>query len=425
MEQVFQLPTTNRIILHIDMNAFFASVEQQANPLIRNKPVAVVGDPNFNGSAILAASYPAKKFGIGLSTRLGEARQRCPELIAVPLNSLKYYSVNRQLVSLFRSVTPQVEVYSIDEAFLDVTEMAADLTEAAKLAQHISDRIRAEIGEALTCSIGVSHNKLLAKVASDFKKPSAVTVIPWDKRTDYLDQLKFEDIWGIGRHSIPKLRAIGINNTADIRRMSDASLRALVGSYYTRLKMIANGEHYDPVNPRRTTRPVKSMQHAHTMSQTTNDPQLLKSLIRKLSERLAKRLRRHDQAARTISLGLRPANQTHYGWGYMPNYFASKTIEFPTNNGYDIYKVASEILDSFHSKDQIRLLVVGLADLSSTAMQPLAIFQDSQKRLLDNVIDQINNTFGEFTIRSGDILHQRAKDRELTTDRENMTFHPD
>jgi DNA polymerase IV len=422
-----QYDHTQHIVMHIDMNAFFASVEQQANPFIRNKPVAVAGGGNkYDGAAVLAASYPAKKLGIGLSTRLGEAKRLCPDLIVVPLNHLTYYSVNRQIIAMFREICPCVEVYSIDEAFLDVTEIAPTLAEAEKLGYEIQERIKREIGEVLTCSVGISHNKLLAKVASDYKKPDAVTVIPWERRFEFLDSLEFKDLWGIGWNSTPKLHNMGIRSTKDIRNTSDQVLASMVGSYYTRLRMIANGEHYDLVNPQRNVKPQKSMQHAHTLAQTTNDEVELKALIRKLSERLARRMRRHGQQAKEVSLGLRPANQHHYGWGYSPNFWASVKLDWPSDNGYEIYLAACKALQNTGwTKEKIRLAVVGLGSLTPTSMVGLGLEEHVPLQKLDSTMDAINNMFGEFTIRTGDILYEYSKERELTVDRENMTFHPD
>lgn len=413
------------------MNAFFASVEQQANPFIRGKAIAVAGgkgkDRVYEGAAVLAASYPAKRLGIGLSTRLREARLLCPELIVVPLDALKYYSVNRRIVEIFRDSAPTVEIYSIDEAFLDVTDIVKNLDEAAILAKSISDRIKREVGECLTCSVGVSHNKLLAKVASDYKKPDAITVIPWEKRFEFLDSMKLEDIWGLGWHTVPKLKALGIKSTEGIREMDLTVLKSLVGSYAERLQMIARGEHYDRVNPHRSDRPQKSMQHAHTLSKPTTSEQELKALIRKLSERLAKRLRKHKQMAKVVSLGLRPARQTHYGWGYAPNYYDHIKLVEPSNNGLEIYQAACQVLSQKlnWNNEPIRLAVVGLAELDSTDSLMFNFNDEVSLKVVDTTMDQINNMFGEFTIRTGDILYEKSKDRELTVERENMTFHTD
>lgn len=420
---ISSIPQTNHRILHIDMNAFFASVEQQANPAIRNQPVAVVGGPDYKHSAILAASYPAKRLGIGLHTRLAEAKQICSELIVVPLDFTKYYAVNREIVNIFRRCAPIVEVYSIDEAFLDVTEITADLEEAAALAKSISQQIQREVGECLTTSIGVSHNKLLAKIGSNYRKPDAITTIHWDRRYHFLDQIPVGDIWGIGRHSTPKLLKKGITSTQQLRQLELPMLKRMVGSYAERLYMIAHGEYYDPVKPNHNTKPRKSMQHAHTMSSATTDTKALTSLIRKLSEKLARRLRRHQQQAAIIGVGLRPAKQIHYGWGYTPQLYGELAVGSPLNGGAEIYATARQVFDEIYTgSEPIRLVVVSVSQLTSTDIVTL----DSKLPcdLTDRVCDDINDKFGEFTIRSGDILYQYAKESELSIARENMTFHP-
>lgn len=410
------------------MNSFFASVEQQANPYIRNKPVAVVGKPNYAGSAILAASYPAKDLGIGLSTRLGEAKKICPELIAIPIDFIKYYSVNSQIVKILREEAPIVEVYSIDEAFMDVTDICSDLYEANKLAIKIKHRINSELGESLTSSVGISHNKLLAKIGSNYKKPDAITVIPWDDRLYFLDRLRLDDIWGIGRRSSNKLNAIGVRNTSMIRTLSDHTLRNLVGSYYTRLKLIANGEYYEQVNPERSTRQAKSMQHAHTLHIATNDKQEILSLLRKLSEKLGRRLRRHEQETSCIQIGIRPANQQHYGWGIAPKYFGEEHLYKYTNSGKEIYHAAKAILSKMQLENTlIRLVSVGVTHLQSTSNLKLDLseYNTNKQKKIDAMTDIINSRYGEFTIKSGDITYQFAKERELSVFRENMAFHPD
>ncbi len=416
----------NRIIMHIDMNAFFASVEQSANRFIRDLPVAV-GNPGYANTALVAVSYEARRRGVRNLSRGVEAKRICPELIIVPFDPLKYYAVNQQIVRIFKEYTPHVEVYSIDEAFLDLTVLprAQRGRTPQEIAQEIKDRIIAEVGPKLRSSVGIAPNKLMAKVASNWQKPDGLTTINWENRFDYLDKLELSEVWGIGWNSAPKLAALGFKSTADLRQADSATLRNLVGGYYTRLQLIANGEHYDPVSPGRPSRAHKSMQHAHTLSKATTDVTELKSLIRKMSERLSIRLRKHEQRCQVVYLGLKPEKlAAGYGWNAPTRFY--DVVHIPTTqHGLDIYRAAVRLFEQFPLDTPIRLLYVGVGDLDSTQQLLLDSLEEPQKHALDGAADKINNQYGAFTIRSADIVYQYAKERELSVDKTNMVFHPE
>jgi DNA polymerase-4 len=412
--------------LHIDMNAFFASVEQLANPFIRNKPVGV-GGVGYDNAALLAISYEAKRAGVPKFARLKEARRICPNLVAVPFDPLKYYAVNRQIIDVFQQFTPLVEVYSIDEAFLNI-EPTLHLynNDPMAMGAAIKQRILDEVGITITSSVGIAPNKLLAKVASNWVKPNGLTLIEWDQRFEYLDQLPLDKIWGIGGRSAEKLNAFGIKSTKGIRNMPDATLRQLVGSYYTRLKLIANGEYYDQVSPGKASRPHKTMQHAHTLSTPLSDSIALKSYIRKQSERLAKRLRRHQQLASVVYLGLKPEKQKHYGWGSNTRYSDIIHLELPSDDGAHIYKAACQILDGFMPlSERIRLLAVGVAELSQSNQLIFDMLRDKRAEALNQARDEIDAQFGQFTLRTGDIVYNYAKESRLSIDKQDMVFHPE
>lgn len=415
------------IVFHIDMNAYFASVEQACNPFIQGKPVAVAGSVDYPGSVILARSYQAKARGVKSFSKIRDAKAACPELIVVPIDHLKYYDVNQQIAKILNEYTPLIEIYSIDEFFLDMTNyFKLHPRSFEEVAAEIKSRIRSEVHECLTCSIGVGNNKLLAKVGSDYKKPDGLTIINWENRHFFLDDMDLADIWGIGWNCLPKLQTLGIFNTSQIREINVEALRGLVGSYWIRLKQIANGEYYDTVDEKRNTKPQKSMQHAHTLSKATKDEAELKTLIRKLSERLAVRLRRHGQSANKVTLGIRPSNQGKYGWGKAERHYGIYTLPCPSNSGWDIYIAACQIMDQLDIRDvEVRLAVVGVQDLAQAEQINLWDFEKNKRSQLETALDQINNKYGEFTMRSGDILRQRAKERELNVNRMPMTFHPD
>ncbi|MFW5702906.1 MAG: DNA polymerase Y family protein [Candidatus Dojkabacteria bacterium] len=425
---------SGRVICHIDMNAYFASVEQAANPNLVGKPVAVVPTLNYAGAAILARSYEAKDKGVKTFSRLYEAKQVCPELVAVKSDHLKYYQINQELYKIVSRYSPDVEIYSIDEFFLDLTGYYKFREyDFESLAKEIKQAITREIHPALKCSIGFGPNKLLAKVGSDYQKPDGLTVIPWDKRLEYLDSLALEDIWGIGKRSVPKLHALGIDSTKKIRELTIEMLYQQIGSYAYALKRLANGEYYEYVSATRNSKPQKSMQHAHTLSQSTNDQQELLSLMRKLLEKLAKRLRKHGQKAGYLQLYLRPEREQTYGWGYTPSHKISKKLPFTTNNGFYLYQTGLELFNELYDYSfRVRLLAVGVGELVQEDQfevphlygEDLEIDIEKRSRI-DSAIDIINRKYGDFTVRSADIINQKAKESRYSVERLPMTFHPD
>ena len=195
-----------RTILHIDMNSYFATVEQQANPLLRGKPIAVSGRPNIQ-SVVATASYEAKKYGVKSGMNTWEAKKLCPFLIFIPGDPNKYIDITGRLIKIFKSYTPLVEIFSIDEVFLDLSHASS---RAQEIALEIKVRIRREIGDKMTCSIGVASNKFLAKLASEKKKPDGLTIVTPETLDEILLSSKLDDFCGIGRRILARLSDIRI-----------------------------------------------------------------------------------------------------------------------------------------------------------------------------------------------------------------------
>jgi DNA polymerase-4 len=416
-----------RIIYHLDMNAFFASVEQACNPFLRGKPVAVVISPDYANSAIVARSYEAKAYGVKTFSRLIEARQKCPHLIAIKGNHLKYYDINKRIYSILSRYTPIIEVYSIDEFFLDLTTYFKYRSATfEEVAQEIKAAIAGEIHPVLKCSIGVGPNKLLAKVGSDYKKPDGLTMISWEERYKFLDSMEIEDLWGIGYSSTEKLKRLGVKSAADIRTLSEDVLRESVGSYWTRLKMIANGEWYDEVDPSRHVQDAKSMMHAHTLENATADLETLKSLTRKLCEKLAHRLFKHQQKALTIGVAIRPEGVSPYGYFKRYSLRLTKHLPFPTDFGKYLYIEAEKLLEEIMTPaHKVRLISISVERLIHERQQFLPELEQPERiSKLNYAINEINHKYGDFTIRSADILNEKAKESYYDVERQAMTFHP-
>ena len=233
-----------RRILHIDMDAFYASVEQRDNPSLRGKPLAVGGQPNRRG-VVAAASYEARAFGVRSAMSMAKAVKLCPSLVIVPPDFSRYKAASTTIFAIYREVTPLVEPLSLDEAYLDVTENSWNEPLATTVAKRLKERIREATG--LTASAGVAPNKFLAKIASGWKKPDGLTVIPPDRVEPFLQHLPVDALWGVGPVTAKKLRARGITRLVDVRAVDEQVLREAVGSMADWLKQLANGIDDRPV----------------------------------------------------------------------------------------------------------------------------------------------------------------------------------
>ena len=242
-----------RRIIHIDMDAFYASVEQRDRPELRGRPVAVGGRPEGRG-VVAASSYEARAFGVRSAMSMARAVQVCPPLAVVPPDFAKYKEVSGQVFALFREVTPLVEPLSLDEAYLDVTENAWGEPLAVTIAKRLKAAIRERTG--LTASAGVAPNKFLAKIASGWQKPDGLTVIPPERVETFLQKLPIDALWGVGPVTARKLRGIGLERLVDVRHADPERLRQAVGSYAEWLVQLAYGNDDRPVEPHRERKSV-------------------------------------------------------------------------------------------------------------------------------------------------------------------------
>ena len=340
-----------RRILHVDMDAFYASVEQRDAPSLRGKPVAVGGDPRSRG-VVCAASYEARKFGVRSALPMARAVALCPELVIVRPDFSKYGAVSRQVFAIFREVTPLVEPLSLDEAYLDVTENAWGLALGMDVAKRLKEQIREET--QLTASAGVAPNKFLAKIASGFRKPDGLTVIAPERIERFLQGLPVDALWGVGPKTAARLRAEGIHRLVDVRTAQDEVLGRAVGSYAAALRRMAYGEDDRPVEPNRER---KSVGCEETFAKDLTDGEEIRRQVEALARNAAAYLVRKEILARTVVLKLRYSN--------FQTITRSETREPPTSSPDEISARAGALLEKTEAASRpVRLLGVSLHGLS-------------------------------------------------------------
>jgi len=293
-----------RRILHVDMDAFYASVEQRDRPELKGRPVAVGGRPESRG-VVAAASYEARTFGVRSAIPMARAIRLCPDLAIVPPDFGRYRAVSQQVFAIYRAVTPLVEPLSLDEAYLDVTENAW----AEPLGVNVAKRIKAEIRAAtgLTASAGVAPNKFLAKIASAWRKPDGLTVIAPERVESFLQGLPVDALWGVGPVTAKRLRERGIDKLVDVRTADAAVLRAAVGSWADWLVKLAHGEDDRLVEP---NRPSKSSSSECTYSHDLTDLERMREEVDGMARENAEWLRRRGLMARTVTIKVRYSDFT-------------------------------------------------------------------------------------------------------------------
>jgi len=376
----------DRIILHIDMDAFFISVEQRDNPALMGKPAAVCG--SLSRSVVTSATYEARPFGIraGMSTQ--EAKRRCPQLILVEGNHSKYTETSARIFSILKEFTPLVEVASIDEAYLDITQSLLLFQSPFYITKSIKDKIRQS--EQLTCSIGVAPNKLLAKLGSGLKKPDGLVVIRKDDVREILEDLPVSKLYGIGPKLAEALNSIGIFACGQLGRFPVDVLTKRFGVIGDRLHEMGLGLDDSPVIPFDEEEDAKSISHSLTLEEDTSDPKMLRKVMLQLSERVSRRMRRDGFYGKRIAITVRYSDFFTFS--------KQKTFSKWMNSGNEIFRHAFQIFESIPHPKPIRLLGVGMSQLKKEWCQ-LDLFEKKDKK--DNLLkamDRVNERFGDWTL---------------------------
>ncbi len=376
----------DRVILHIDMDAFFISVEQRDDPSLRGKPAAVCG--SLSRSVVTSATYEARPYGIraGMSTQ--EAKRRCPPLILVKGDHSKYTKTAFRLFSILKEYTPLVEVASIDEAYLDITQSLLLFQSPLHIAQSIKDQIVEK--EELTCSIGVAPNKLLAKLASGLKKPDGLVIIQKGDVEGILKDLPVSKLFGIGPKLTEELNAIGIFTCSQLGRYPVPVLSKKFGVIGERLHEMGLGSEDSPVVPFDEEEDAKSISHSVTLEEDTSDPKLLRKVLLQLSERVSRRMRREGFYGKRVVLTVRYSDFFTFS--------KQKTLSKWVMSGNEIFQQAFEIFHSISHPKPIRLLGVGVSQLKKEWCQ-LGLFEKREKKNdLLKAMDRVNERFGDWTL---------------------------
>ena len=375
------------------MDAYFASVEQQSNPFIKGRPVIVTG--RGNRTVIATSSYEARAYGIKTGMTVPEAKKLCPHLIRVDVNPDKYMSTTLRIRKILIRFTDRVEMYSIDEFFLDITGSQSLLGTPENITRQIKDTIRRETG--LTCSCGVAPNKLLAKLGSKLQKPDGLAIVNIDNFNGILRELPVDKLHGLGKKTAESLRRIGISTIGELGDASSNLLTTHFGFWGHILKCMGQGIDNSPVSYYWKYDDQKSMGHSHTLSADTSDPAIIKAYTLMLCQRVAMRLRNDGKAAYTVALTIRDRD--------FKTVCYRKTAGYLLDTPHGIYHICLKILREFvRIRKPIRLIGVSVTNLVNIPNQLYLIDEFNRSESLNRAVVMLNNRYGEFTIKPASLL---------------------
>jgi len=388
------------VVMHVDLDAFYASVEQRRRPELRGKPVIVggAGDPSSRG-VVMAASYEARRFGVRSAMPLAEARRRCPQGIFLPADFEAYRHASAQVFAILRDYSPVIEPLALDEAYLDLTGSAALLGPPVRVAEAIRERVEQTLG--ITISIGVGSSKLIAKVASRLQKPRGLVIVPLGKEAEFVQGLELRQLPGLGPAAATRLEGLGIRTVAALAATSVDFLESRFGVYGRMLHDFARGGDARPVqNPGAP----KSISRETTFDKDTVDAALLGRTLQQLTQEVAAALRHEGLLARTVALKLR----------YRPFETITRqlTLREASDQDAELTRASAELLETHRDpRRAVRLLGVGVHNLQ--AFGQLALFDDLPRRraALDRSLDAVRERYGPRAIHRGAL--QRIPQRDF------------
>lgn len=387
----------SRYILHVDMDAFYASVEQLDHPELKGRSVIVGGRPEARG-VVSAASYEARKFGVHSAMPMRTAVRLCPEAVLLPVRMERYHELSEKLCTLFESYTPLVETISLDEAFLDVTGSLRLFGSAEKIAREIKVRIRTELG--LTASVGVAPNKFLAKLASDWEKPDGLVVIIEEEKEEKISDLPASRLWGVGEATLKELEKLGVRTIGEVRALGRELLEEKFGKAGSWIYDRSRGIDESEVTP---DREAKSVGAETTFPEDIADLEALERTLLELAERVGFRLRDAGVKARTITLKVRFAN--------FQTVTRSLTREDPTSSTSEIYRKARWLLVNRVKlgRKAVRLLGITTSQFAEGGLRQQSLFpqaEDSKLERLEETINKIRLKLGRQALKRGRLLEK-------------------
>lgn len=390
-----------RVIFHLDMNSFYASVEQSHDPSLKGKPIAIAGNVKERRGIIVTSSYEARAKGIYTTMNVGEAKRKCPELLLLPPDFAKYRAASAAIFSILRSYTDLVEPVSIDEGYLDVTERSKS-QHPLQLAQEIQQRILNELD--LPCSIGIAPNKFLAKTASDMKKPMGITVLRKRQIEELLWPKAVIEMHGVGESTAKKLNSLQIQTIGDLATANERLLQQQLGKNGVRLRKRANGDDVRAVDPN-AIYDTKSVGNSTTLPRDETEYYILKETFEKLSRSVSERLKVKYLAGTTISIQIR-----NFEW---QNHTRSKSVRNAIQNADEIFEISWKLFLQHWDESPVRLLGITVSNVVDQAelTQQLNIFnfeQHIKDEPIIQLVDSIEKKFGKGALKRGVRVKSRS-----------------
>jgi nucleotidyltransferase/DNA polymerase involved in DNA repair len=388
--------TTPRTVLHVDMDAFYAAVEQRDRPELRGQPVIVGADPRGGrGRGVVAtASYEARRFGVGSAMPISEAWRRCPQGVYVRPDMEKYGAVSAEVMDVLRTFTDCVEPISIDEAFLDVTGSRRVFGTGEQIARALKEALRART--QLTASVGVAGSKLVAKIASDLRKPDGLVVVEPGTEPAFLAPLPIRRLWGVGPKTEEDLARLGVHTIGDLARLDPERLERRLGSHGHDLLALARGD--DTREVARSPEGPKSVGQEHTFDEDTADRQKLRRTLLELCDSVARRLRHHGLRARTVTLKYR--DETFH------TITRARTMAGPTDSGETLFETVWVLFGAAHGSRRVRLVGVSASGLDQGSQ--LGLFAPAP-RGMDRALDAVNDRFGDGAVTRASLLREEGE----------------
>lgn len=377
-------------IIHVDLDAFFASVEQLDNPELKGRPVIVGGSIKERG-VVSTASYEARAFGVQSAQPIARARKLCPQGVFLRVRMDRYREISRRVLKILSSCTPKVEPVSIDEAFLDITGCEKLFGKAEDIAREIKTRIKKEVG--LTCSLGVAPNKFLAKVASGMQKPDGLVIVKDNDKESFLANLPVGKIWGVGKVTQRELQQMGIYTIRQLGELSFSELQKTFGRIGARLYNLSHGIDRTPVL---TDRKIKSMSSETTFPHDISERKVLEKTLYELSVKVSKTLRNKGLGAKSIQLKVRFSDFT--------TFTRTHTYREATNLTEFIWQRAKELLDKKVDLSSRKVRLIGLAVFNLGAQRQMELFVPEKMQRLEVALEKIEKKYGIRGIRKGRTL---------------------